>query len=370
MKFFKALSLLILFFSLTTQADIRGDKDLHIEKLANGLPVPWGMAVLPDNHLLVTQRHGSLIRIQLDTGDKTDISGLPDDIYAKGQGGLFDVKLSPDYSDTGWLYFSYSKDVKGQGATSLARARLEDNRLVDWQDLIVTRSRTGNKVHFGGRITFDNKGHVFLSVGDRGERDNAQDLTNHAGSILRLKLDGSVPKDNPFTGQKGVLPEIWSYGHRNPQGLFFNTATGLLWAIEHGPRGGDEINLIKPGNNYGWPEISYGKEYWAPLPVGKTHQEGMLQPVQIYDPSIAPSSLIQYQGNLFKDWQGKLLAGALKLQHLNIITLNNKHEAVEEQRLLQSLNSRIRNIIETPDGHLLIGSDAGVIYRISPAAMQ
>jgi len=363
--------ILALILPFMAQAEISRDKDLHIEKLATGLSIPWGMAILPDNSLLITQRNNTLSRLNLDSGKITNITGLPEDVLVSGQGGLFDIKLSPDYANSGWLYFSYNKQVDGQGATTLARAKLQDKQLVNWQDLLITQSRTDNKVHFGGRISFDNNGHVFLSIGDRGERDNAQSRSNHAGSILRLNLDGTVPDDNPFIGQNNVLPEIWSYGHRNPQGMFFNQQTGHLWAIEHGPRGGDEINLVQAGKNYGWPVISFGKEYWAPLPVGKgTHRDGMEQPVQMYDPSIAPSSLIQYQGKLIKEWHGKLLAGALKLQHLNIVTLNDENQAINEQRLLDSLSRRIRNIIEAPDGALLIATDNGDIYRVTPTDSQ
>jgi glucose/arabinose dehydrogenase len=367
MKWLLTLTFSLCCITFTAHADISRDKDLNIAEVASGLSIPWGMAVLPENQLLVSQRDETLSRVDMNSGETTEISGLPEDIRVGGQGGLFDIRLAPDFEDSGWIYLSYSKDVDGQGATTLARARVNDNQLVDWQDLIVTQSRTGNSVHFGGRIAFDGKGHVFLSLGDRGERDYAQDLGNHAGSILRLNLDGSVPEDNPFVGQDNALPEIWSYGHRNVQGLFYNTETDTLWAQEHGPRGGDEINLVKPGNNYGWPEISYGKEYWAPLAVGEEKKAGMEQPVKMYDPSIAPSGLIQYQGELFPAWQGKLLSGAMKLQHLNIVTLNENNEAVDEKRLLRSLNSRIRNVIEAPDGAVLVGTDAGVIYRLTPA---
>lgn len=362
--------ILALIMPLFVQAEIKGDNDLHVEQLAKGLSIPWGMAVLPDNSLLITQRNNILNHLNSDSGTISNITGLPDDVLVSGQGGLFDIKLSPDYTDSGWLYFSYNKEVNGQGATTLARAKLQNKQLINWQDLLVTQSRTGNNVHFGGRISFDDHGHVFLSLGDRGERENGQNLSTHAGSILRLNLDGSVPQDNPFVGQKNALPEIWSYGHRNVQGLFYNTETDILWAQEHGPRGGDEINLIKPGNNYGWPEISYGREYWAPLPVGDEKQDGMEQPVKMYAPSIAPSGLIQYQGELFKSWKGKLLSGAMKSQHLNIVTLNDSNEAVDEQRLLRSINSRIRNVLEAPDGALLIATDNGDIYRITPTDSQ
>lgn len=351
---------------VTVSAEVTYENDLKIEKLATGLTVPWGIAVMPDNSLLITQRGNTLSHLNPNSGEVHDISGLPDDVRVEGQGGLFDVQLSPDYQDSGWIYFSYNKDVDGEGATTLSRAKLRDQQLTDWQDLLVTQSRTDNNVHYGGRITFDEDGHVFLSIGDRGERDSAQDLSSHNGAVLRLKVDGSVPADNPFVSTENMLPEIWSYGHRNPQGLFFNPDTQQLWVAEHGPRGGDEINLVQPGKNYGWPVISYGKEYWAPLDVGEgTHKEGMEQPVKVYVPSIATSSLIQYRSSALPGWQGKLLVGALKQQHLNVISLSATGEVNDEQKLLRTINGRIRNVIETPQGALIVGTDAGVLYRIT-----
>lgn len=358
--------LLSVTLSLPVSAEVTYENDLKIEKLATGLTVPWGIAVMPDNSLLITQRGNTLSHLNPNSGEVQDISGLPSDVRVEGQGGLFDVQLSPDYQDSGWIYFSYNKDVDGEGATTLSRAKLRDQQLTDWQDLLVTQSRTDNNVHYGGRITFDEDGHVFLSIGDRGERDSAQDLSSHNGAVLRLKLDGRVPADNPFVSTENVLPEIWSYGHRNPQGLFFNPDTNQLWVAEHGPRGGDEINLVQPGKNYGWPVISYGKEYWAPLDVGEgTHKEGMEQPVKVYVPSIATSSLIQYRSSALPGWQGKLLVGALKQQHLNVISLSATGEVNDEQKLLRTLNGRIRNVVETPQGALIVGTDAGVLYRIT-----
>lgn len=334
--------------------------------IATGLGVPWGMAIMPDNILLISQREGRLSRLNLNSGSLTDITGLPA-IKVSGQGGLFDVALSPDYANSHWIYFSYSKDVSGQGATTLARAKLAGNSLIDWQDLLVTKSTTDTNVHFGGRITFDNKDHIFLSVGERGFRPNAQDLSSHAGSILRLNLDGTVPADNPFVNDKNVLPEIWSYGHRNPQGLFFNKVTEQLWEIEHGPRGGDEINLIKAGKNYGWPVISFGMEYYTPRAVGEgTEKAGMEHPIKVYIPSIAPSSIIQYMGNAFPEWHANLLAGALKLQHLNRIVLDEDDQAISETRLLRNVEGRIRNIIESPQGWLYVSTDDGRILKVSP----
>tara|TARA_R110000772_G_scaffold71260_2_gene156294 strand:- start:7 stop:1110 length:1104 start_codon:yes stop_codon:yes gene_type:complete len=363
MKLIISVLTLLLFYQSVYSA-----QSVTTETLATGLGVPWGMTIMPDNTLLITQREGQLSQLDLKTGSLTHITGLPA-IKVSGQGGLLDVALSPDYANNQWIYFSYSKDISGQAATTLARAKLIDQRLVEWQDILITRSTTDTSYHFGGRITFDNNKHIFISVGERGFRPNAQDLSTHAGAILRLNLDGTVPTDNPFVGNKNALPEIWSYGHRNPQGLFFNKVTGQLWEIEHGPRGGDEINLIEAGKNYGWPIISYGKEYYTPFAVGEaTEKAGMEQPVKVYIPSIAPSALIQYMGNAFPDWHSNLLAGALKLQHLNRIVLDQHNRAISETRLLRNIEGRIRNIIESPEGYLYVSTDDGRILKISPAA--
>jgi glucose/arabinose dehydrogenase len=336
--------------------------------IANGLVVPWGMTFINGNELLVTQRQGTVVKLNIETNELTNISGLPKDIRVEGQGGLFDIQLAPQNQNNDWLYLSYNKNVDGQGTTTLARAKLNGSQFTDWQDLLITQSRTSKKVHYGGRISFDDQGHVFLSIGDRGVRSSAQNTQNHAGSIIRLNIDGSVPNDNPFVNNTQVLDEIWSYGHRNPQGLFFNVNNQQLWSAEHGPRGGDEVNLIEAGKNYGWPVISYGKEYWGPIAVGKgTEREGMEQPVEVYIPSIATSSLIQYSGKLFKSLENNLLIGALNLQHLNVLELD-KHQAVkQEQRLFKELNRRIRNVIEGPKGNIYLATDSGEIIKLSPA---
>lgn len=286
---------------------------------------------------------------------------------AEGQGGMLDIALSPNYKKNGWIYFTYVKEIDGEGATVLARAKLKQSRFYKWQELLVSESTTDTGRHFGSRIAFDKKGHVFFGIGDRGERPNAQDLTNHAGSIMRLNMDGSIPDDNPFVNSDTSLPEIWSYGHRNPQGLVYDIKTNRLWEIEHGPRGGDEINLIKKGANYGWPVISYGKEYWGPLAVGEgTHRKGMEQPVKVYVPSIAPGSLLIYSGTIFPQWQGNLFSGALKLRHINRIVLNKKGEAISEERLLETLDNRIRALAQSPEGWIYFSTDSGEIYRIKP----
>lgn len=336
-----------------------------VERLIKGKGVIWGMDFISPQQMIFTERVGNAYLFDIKSGDLLEVTGEPK-VYAEGQGGLLDVAVSPNFNKDGRLYFTYSKPQGDQAATTLAWAKLKGRELVEWQDLLITKSATPTSRHFGSRITFDGQGHVFFGVGDRGERANGQNLAVHAGSILRLNLDGSVPKDNPFLNVDNALPEIWSYGHRNPQGLVFDKTTGLLWEIEHGPRGGDELNLIAKGQNYGWALISRGKEYWGPVAVGEdTHREGMIDAEKVYIPSIAPSSLMVYHGKAFPQWQGDLFAGALALQHLNRIKLNKEHKAVGEERLLESVRYRIRALREGPDGWIYFSTDTGEIARIT-----
>jgi len=341
----------------------------RVEKVAQGLGVPWGMAFLNLSQIIFTERSGKIKVLTLEPETNASIielKGLPI-VKATGQGGMLDVAVPDDFKPGDWIYFTYSKSYQTSTVTTLARAKRNGQRLLQWTELLVTRSASDTSRHFGSRITFDDKGHLFFTVGDRGVRSNGQDLLTHAGSVLRLNRNGSVPADNPFVGVKATLPEIWSYGHRNPQGIFYDSDNDRLWMIEHGPRGGDEVNLIVAGANYGWPVISYGKEYWGPFHVGEgTHKTGMEQPVKYYVPSIAPSSLLRYTGNAFPKWQGNLLAGALKLAHINRIILDSQGNAVGEERLLQDLNERVRALAESPEGWLYFSTDSGLILRLRP----
>ena len=337
-----------------------------LEPVTDGLGIPWGIAFIADNLMLVTEREGRISLLDTDSGKRTALQGVPA-VMADGQGGMLDVAVPPDFTSGDWIYFTFVRDKADEGVTVLARARLTGNTLIAWQDLLETRSATDTGYHFGSRITFDETDHVYFGVGDRGVRPTAQDMTNHAGTVMRLKRDGSVPKDNPYVGRTDVLPEIWSYGHRNPQGIAYDRQHQRLWVIEHGPRGGDEINLVLPGRNYGWPVISYGKEYWGPVQVGEgTAREGMEQPVKQYTPSIAPGSLILYSGKAFPAWHGNLFSGALKLRHLNRVTIDKQAKAIGEQRLLTDLNERIRALAESPQGWIYFSTDSGKIYRIKP----
>ncbi|MEJ2307997.1 MAG: PQQ-dependent sugar dehydrogenase [Gammaproteobacteria bacterium] len=339
-----------------------------LEEIIDGLGVPWGMAFISDHEVLVTERQGDVNLLDLRSRKLTRLQGAPA-VFDRGQAGMLDVAVPPDFSPGDWIYFTFVRDRDGEGVTVLARARLKGNRLVQWQDLLETQSASGTGRHFGSRIAFDEEGHVYFGVGDRGERPNSQNLRNHAGSVMRLARDGRIPKDNPFIGRDDALPEIWSYGHRNPQGMAYDAVNKRLWLIEHGPRGGDEINLVLRGRNYGWPVISYGKEYWGPMAVGEgTHRKGMEQPVKQYTPSIAPGSLLLYSGKAFPAWKGNLFTGALKLRHLNRVTLDKDGEAIGEERLLNDLNERIRALAESPQGWIYLSTDSGKIHVIRPAA--
>jgi glucose/arabinose dehydrogenase len=368
-QWYKIWFLLVLSSWASAQVVLRekhGDFELVVEEVTDGLGVPWGLSFVSPNQLLVTEREGRAALIDTATGSKRDVQGLPS-VYASGQGGLLDVAVPPDYRQGGWIYFTYSKDIDGQGATTLARAKLQDNQLQNWTDLLITKSTTDTTRHYGSRITFDNEGFLYFGVGDRGVRPNGQNLSVHAGSILRLHVDGRVPEDNPFVGRNGALPEIWSYGHRNPQGLAFDYQLNRLWEIEHGPRGGDEINRVFSGRNYGWPIVSLGFEYWGPFRVGEaTEKPGIEPPIKTYVPSIAPSSLLMYSGDAFPTWRGSLIAGALKLTHLNRVELDGEGKAVKEERLLESLGERIRALIQSPEGWIYLSTDSGKVMRVRP----
>jgi aldose sugar dehydrogenase len=354
--------LILVFFSLCLRANTTTFKS---EKLVSDLGVPWGMVFLDKDNILFTERWGKLGLYNLQKKELTYIKGLPE-IMSQGQGGLLDVALAPDYLKNPWIYFTYSKKVNRLGKTTLARAKIKKQKLVQWQDLLVTKSGADTSRHWGSRITFDDQGHLFFGVGDRGERPNGQNLMTHAGSILRLNLDGTVPKDNPFIGRANALPEIWSYGHRNPQGLYYDRENKKLWEIEHGPRGGDELNLIEKGKNYGWALVSLGKEYISAAYVGRHRQkEGMIDSSYSFTPSIAPCGLMVYSGKVFKEWKGSLFTGSLKLLHLNRLS-QKEGGGFEEERLLDGKSLRIRNVIEGPNGFIYYSTDQGSLYRLTP----
>lgn len=339
-------------------------QEFTLKKVTSGLSIPWGMAFIDKQKMIITQRDGKIYL--LDTvSKKLNKVNHNMEIYVNRQGGLLDVQVSPNYQKDQWIYFTYVKELYGWGVTVLSRGKLINNKITALEELLVTRSASSSGAHFGSRITFDGKGHLYFGVGDRGERPNGQDINTHAGTIMKLYLDGGVPQRNPFYAKEG-LKEIYSYGHRNPQGLFFDKKRDVLFECEHGPRGGDEINIIKRGKNYGWSIVSKGKEYWNNSYVGTARSyKGMVDPLYVYTPSIAPSSLMVYSGKVFKKWEGDLFLGALALRHINKISLDNNLKVLKEQRLFEDLDERIRNIIEAPDGTIYFSTDSGFIYQIT-----
>ena len=351
---------------LDTKRIVTEKLNLKIDTVISGLKVPWGMAFLPDGDMLINEREGKMIRYR--NGQKTaEIKGLPD-IQAVGQGGLLDIRLHPDYKKNGWIYFAYtttSTTVREGWNTALMRAKLKDNELIDKQLLFkaLPDSKTGH--HVGCKITFDGEGHVFFGVGERGKGENAQDLTNDCGKIHRLNDDGTIPKDNPFVGRKGAHENIWSYGHRNPQGLFFNTATGKLWESEHGPKGGDELNLIQPGKNYGWPVITFGINYDGTIITKDTSKVGMEQPVSYWVPSIAPCGMTFVSGSEYKGWEGNVLLGSLRFRYL--VRCEMAGNTVIHKEILLPNIGRLRNVEMGPDGFIYIAvEDPGFIFRLVP----
>lgn len=337
--------------------------DTRLEKLMDGFEVIWGLDMLSENDAIVAVKSGKLFHVNFSQKTRSLIEGLPK-VSTSGQAGLLDIRFSPDYAKTQHIYFTYSKKTANGDTTALGRARYKmgDKSLSGVGDLFVGKTDNGSAVHFGSRITFDNDGHLFFGIGDRGERDRAQDLSWHNGKIIRLKLDGSVPKDNPFVVTKNTLPEIYSYGHRNPQGLYFFKKEGRLFNSEHGPRGGDEINDVRKGLNYGWPVVTFGREYYGPKIGQGTTKPGIEPPLKVYVPSIAPSSLIVYESVKIKAFTNSFILGALVLEHLNVVSADGK----KESRYLESMSKRIRQVKETPEGNLIFTTDSGEIYRISP----
>lgn len=339
----------------------------RVVPVVSGLEHPWGMAFLPDGGIVITERPGRLRVVRDGVLDPEPIGGVPA-VRASGQGGLLDIALHPEFGSNRLIYLSYAAEADGGNGTRVARARLGDGQLEVLEVIFQALPLAGSSKHFGSRLAFDAAGHLFVTVGERGEGDRAQDLGDHNGSVIRLHDDGRVPADNPFVGVAGVLPEIFSYGHRNPQGLAIHPGTGLPWAQEHGPRGGDEVNVIRPGVNYGWPVITYGISY-AGFPVGEgTHKEGMAQPVHYWVPSIAPSGMAFYDGDAFPEWRGDLLVGALKDELLVRLELDGER-VVAEERLLAGMIGRIRDVRVGPDGlvYLLTDEADGGLFRLEPA---
>jgi aldose sugar dehydrogenase len=339
-----------------------------VDTIVTGLNVPWGLAFLPNGDLLISERAGTLHRFSAGKLSPP-IEGLPP-IRAEGQGGLLDLCLHPDYKNNGWIYFSYSalstKNGKPVSNTAIMRARLDGNKLVDQQLIFKGNPDTDRSHHYGCKLAFDTKGHLFFGIGDRGQHfDFPQNLDNSNGKIHRINDDGSIPADNPFVKTKGAVASIYSYGHRNPQGTCINPLTGELWETEHGPRGGDEINLVEPGKNYGWPVISYGINYNGTILTEFTEKEGMEQPVYYWTPSIAPCGMTFLTGNRYKKWQNNLFVGSLRFQYLERIVMKG-HNVMHSEKLLQGIG-RVRNVVVSPDGFIYVAiENPGKIVKLLP----
>lgn len=340
----------------------------RLDTVVSGLEVPWGMAFLPDGNMLITDRGGKLYRF---TEGKAlqEITGAPD-VLAKGQGGLLDIILDPDFESNQVIYLSYSAFKKSGketlATTAIMSATLEGNRLTDQKKIFEALPYAKTRHHYGSVMQFGDDGLLYFSVGDRGNRDeNPQSLKRHPGKIHRIKSDGSIPSDNPFVNEDSAHASIYSYGHRNPQGLVFHPETGVLWEHEHGPRGGDELNIIEKGANYGWPEISYGINYDGTTFTTKTEEQGLVQPLLYWIPSIAPSGMTFVTGDRYKGWEGDLLVGSLRFKYLNRCKIEG-NKVVAEEKLMKNIG-RVRNVKMGPDGFIYVAVEKpGIVYRVAP----
>ena len=350
----------------TRDKDINTPKTLDFTKelVVDGIQNGWGMVFLPDGAILTSDKSGRLLLYKSDITVEIE---NPPKVYNRGQGGLMDIELHPNYGKNGWIYFSYAStegDDKG-GHTAIMRAKLANTKLVDIQQLYKASPNSTRGQHFGSRIEFDQKGYLYFSIGERGNRDvNPQDITRDGGKIYRLHDDGSIPKDNPFVNEKGAKQAIWSYGHRNPQGLALHPETGVLWEHEHGPRGGYEINIIQKGKNYGWPVVTYGINYSGTKITDETSKPGMEQPLYQWTPSIAPSGMTFVTSDKYPKWKGSLLVGSLAFQYLERLELKND-KIIYREKLLDGIG-RVRNVRQAPDGFIYVSVEGQGIYRLVP----
>ena len=332
------------------------------ETIVEGIDIPWGMDFISENEILVTEKKGILYRVS--NGKKTEVSGLPE-IYLRGQGGLMDVALHPDFKTNKIIYFTTGVHLEGEkgGNTALYCGKLNENSLSNLKLLYKGQPNTKKGQHWGSRIVFDDKGHLFFGIGDRGNRDvNPQDLNRDGGKIYRLNLDGSIPEDNPFINQEGALKAVYSYGHRNPQGMTVHPKTGEIWENEHGPKGGDEINIVQKGKNYGWPVITFGINYSGTNITDKTSMPGMEQPFYYWVPSIAPSGMAFSTSNVYKKWKGNLFVGSLKFKYLERLVIK-RGKVVKREKILNDVG-RVRNVKEGPDGYLYLGVEGKGILKL------
>ncbi len=350
---------------LTGVPALAAGEGYKLEDVATGLEHPWSVALLPDGGFLVTERGGRLLRIA--GGEQIEIASTPD-TYVAGQGGFFDIILDPDFTTNSVVYLSFAEGSKRANRTAVVRARLEGNRLVDVQTILRVIPDKKTAHHYGGRLAFLPDGTLMVTTGEGfTHREQAQELDSQFGKTLRINPDGTVPADNPFRAQGTIPAKVWTYGHRNPQGLAVDPATGTVWLHEHGPRGGDEVNRIEPGRNYSWPAATFGIDYSGARISPYTELEGMEAPVRYWDPSIAPSGLAVYRGSAFPEWQGNLFVGALKNRDVRRLVLEGG-EVVHEEIMFAEIGERIRDVRAGPDGYLylLTDSQSGRLVRVRP----
>jgi aldose sugar dehydrogenase len=342
---------------------------LRATPMLKGLATPWSLAFLPNGDMLITEKGGKLRIARGGTLDPQPIAGTPE-VFAVGQGGLLEVALHPQFAQNQFVYLTYSKGRnEKEGTTALARGRFDGKTLVDVKDLLVTDNWNTGGIHFGSKLAFGRDGMLYMTVGERNDRNRAQNLNIHGGKILRLKDDGTAPPDNPFAGKDGHKPEIFSYGHRNAQAIAVHPDTGAIWATEHGPQGGDELNLVQAGKNYGWPVITFGREYSGEIISAQPAREGMEQPFTFWSPSPGLSGMVIYSGDKYPGWKGQMFLGALAGTGLHRVGLNERGLAGREI-MLTSLRQRIRDVRQGPDGflYLVIDANPGGILKLEPVA--
>jgi aldose sugar dehydrogenase len=369
MKTLIAVFSLLIALPAAAQVHRSTEHSFRVVGLVRGLELPWALAFLPDGRMLVTEKAGRLRIVKDGRLDPQPVAGLPD-VAVYGQGGLMDVALHPRFKDNGLVYLSFAARGADGVGTEVARGRLAGHRLEDVQVIFRQSPKGSTGRHFGSRLVFDRQGYLYLTLGDRGEMERAQLPGDHAGSVIRLHDDGRVPQDNPFAGKASWKPEKYTLGNRNQQGAALHPQTGVLWTHEHGPQGGDEVNVIRAGANYGWPVITYGVQYVIGTQIGEgTHKAGMEQPLHKWVPSIAPSGMAFYTGDKFPKWRGSLFVGALKAQLLVRLELDGE-KVVREERLLEGVLGRIRDVRTGPDGYIYLLTDESraVLARLEPAS--
>lgn len=336
-----------------------------VDTLHKGFLNPWGMTWIDPETLLVTEKKGELLIFKKDSYTGQKVSGLPA-FYTTGQAGLLDIAVHPNYAQNGWIYIAYAKPVGDGGATAIARFKLTGTSTSSFQELIVTTPEWKGGTHYGSRIVFDNQNFLYFSNGERGSQNNAQNLTNSHGKVHRIHDDGRIPADNPFVNTAGAIPSIWTYGNRNPQGLFFDKVNNRLWEVEHGPRGGDELNLLEKGKNYGWPVITYGINYDGTPITDITEKEGMEQPVKYWTPSIATCGMTLVTSDRYPAWKGNILVAALAGTHIARVEMNGTRSTGEE-KLLPGIG-RVRQVAQSPDGYLYaITEGTGLLIKLLPS---